>query len=222
MFRDATLAFIWRSLFVQMLVPYLAVVLLVLATAYSAMASFREPREGATPTWLFPASPKRPGRVFAGIASIIVLIGFAMWVNLSGQKAAHRSVALLLAGDPSHQTVRFLIPEGYSGWVRVDFDVPGSPGLVQTEGNMLIQIPPSGTLKTSSPAKLGGLRMYDFYSMHGTRSIPQSGDGRFIWGKINGVASGASGKREYEEFFVGTEQQFKEQAGQLKSDGAQK
>lgn len=34
---------------------------------------------------------------------------------------------------------------------------------------------------------------------------------RLVWGKINGEASGSSGKRKYEEFFVGTQQQFEDQ-----------
>jgi hypothetical protein len=32
-----------------------------------------------------------------------------------------------------------------------------------------------------------------------------------VWGRINGEKSAASGKRKYEEFFVGTAQEFREQ-----------
>jgi hypothetical protein len=45
------------------------------------------------------------------------------------------------------------------------------------------------------------------------RPIPKSGPGRLIWGKINGEETGAYGKRKYEQFFVGTEQQFRDRAG---------
>jgi len=38
-----------------------------------------------------------------------------------------------------------------------------------------------------------------------------AGGGGLIWGKINGEETGSQGKRKYEEFFVGTEQQFREQ-----------
>jgi hypothetical protein len=39
---------------------------------------------------------------------------------------------------------------------------------------------------------------------------------------MNGAESGSSGKREYEEFFVGTEQQYKDQAkGEDKRKGPQ-
>jgi hypothetical protein len=67
-------------------------------------------------------------------------------------------------------------------------------------------------LKTSSPEQYGWARdAYAFYSSAGRRPIPDSGADRLIWGKINGEASGVSGQRKYEEFFVGTQQQFKDQ-----------
>jgi hypothetical protein len=78
----------------------------------------------------------------------------------------------------------------------------------------VLKIPPSGLLRTSSPAPLGTTDYYYFYSGSALRPVPDSGHGRLIWGKINGEASGASGKRKYEEFFMGTEQQFKERAGE--------
>jgi hypothetical protein len=42
-------------------------------------------------------------------------------------------------------------------------------------------------------------------------SLPDSGPAGLIWGKINGEKAGASDPRKYEEFFVGTAQQFKDQ-----------
>ena len=104
---------------------------------------------------------------------------------------------------------RFLIPEGYTGWVRVEFEIPGAPPLPAEDGQIVLKIPPSGTLKTSSPEQYGWARdNYFYYSNNGVRPISDSGPGKLIWGKINGQASGTSGKRAYEEFFVGTEQQF--------------
>jgi hypothetical protein len=43
------------------------------------------------------------------------------------------------------------------------------------------------------------------------RPLPDSGPAELIWGKINGEESAASGKSKYEEFFVGTTQQFRDQ-----------
>ena len=52
-----------------------------------------------------------------------------------------------------------------------------------------------------------------------TRSISDAGPNCLIWGKINGEATGSSGKRKYEEFFVGTQQQFKNQGKSEKYSG---
>jgi hypothetical protein len=96
--------------------------------------------------------------------------------------------------------------------VHVEFETPGAPPLPQEAGQTVVKIPPSGALKTSSPEQYGWARdSYTFYSSTGQRPIPDSGAGKLIWGKINGEASGSSGKRTYEEFFVGTQQQFKDQ-----------
>jgi len=182
-----------------MILPYLAAVLLALATAYSAIVSFRQKPEGAAPTFIFPDGSKRPARMLVGIATLVFAVSLGIWFTLSTQSSTPRSL-------------QFRIPEGYSGWVRVEFEIPGTPPLLQEAGKTVVKIPPSGALKTSSPEQYGWARdSYAFYSSAGVRSIPDSGAGRLIWGKINGEASGPSGKRKYEEFFVGTQQQFKDQ-----------
>lgn len=185
-----------------MILPYLAAVLLALATAYCAVVSFRQkPEEGsAASNWIFPDGAKRPTRIFIGVATLLLLVGLGAWFSINAPNSTPRSM-------------RFLIPEGYSGWVQIEFEAPGAPALPQEGGTTVLQIPPSGTLRTSSPEQYGWVNnSYAFYSSAGVHPIPDSGPGRLIWGKINGEASGASGKRKYEEFFVGTQQQFKGQA----------
>jgi len=110
---------------------------------------------------------------------------------------------------------RFLIPEGYTGWVRVEFEVKDAPPLLVERGEYVLRIPASGALMTSSPEQYGWAKdSYYFYSGAGSRQIQDSGPDSLIWGKINGEASGSSsGTRKYEEFFVGTNQQFKAQLG---------
>ena len=189
-----------------MILPYLAAVLLALATAYSAVVSFRQkPEEGsAEPSWIFPEGAKRPTRIFISIATLLLLVSLGAWFSINARNSTPRPM-------------RFLIPEGYSGWVRIEFEVPGAPALPQEAGTTVLQIPSSGTLRTSSPEQYGWVNnSYGFYSSAGVRPIPDSGPGKLIWGKINGEASGASGKRKYEEFFVGTQQQFKNQLDGVK------
>jgi len=193
-----------------MIVPYLAAIVLAVATLYSAVVSFRQKPEGESgrPGWIFPGRPNRPTRIFVGIAMLVLVIGLGVRFAATGRNSAPRSF-------------RFLIPEGYRGWVRVEFEVPGMPPLptegVQTE----IKIPPSGLLRTSSPEQYGWARdTYVFYSnvysSAGVESIPDSGQARLVWGKINGEETGSSGKRKYEEFFIGTVQQYKDQIDQPK------
>jgi hypothetical protein len=130
---------------------------------------------------------------------VVVVITAAMWFSGNARHAAPRSL-------------RFFIPDGYSGWVRVEFEVPGAPTLQGGTDQTTLEIPPSGVFRTSSPEQYGWARdSYYVHSSTGVRAIPDSGPGRMIWGKINGEESGSSGQRKYEEFFVGTEQEFKDQ-----------
>lgn len=183
-----------------MILPYLAIALLVVTTAYSALVSFRERPKDAPPTWIFPGPSRRPARTGAGVASLLIFGVIAVWV-IRGPQASHE------------RTMRFLIPENYTGWVRVDFEVAGASPLAIEDGHTVLRIPPSGKLTTSSPEQFGIEKdRYFFYSGDTLKPIPKSGAARLIWGRLNGEEQGASGKRTYEEFFVGTEQQYMDQA----------
>ena len=104
-------------------------------------------------------------------------------------------------------------PKGYTGWIRVEFEVQGALRLSMEAGEYILKIPASGVLRTSSAEQYGWAKdHYYYYSAEGMRRIPDSGGDPLIWGRIDGEASGAAGKRKYEEFFVGTAQQFKESA----------
>lgn len=194
-----------------MMLAYLAIALLALVTVYSAIVSFRQKPAGesAAPSWIFPSGTSRPARIFVGIATLILVIGLGAWFKINGSS--------INARNSSPRSFHFLIPEGYTGWVRVEFEIPGAPPLPAEAGQTVVKIPSSGLLKTSSPEQYGWAKDdYAFYSSTGVRPLPDSGSGQRIWGKINGEASGSSGKRRYEEFFVGTQQQFKDQVGGAK------
>jgi hypothetical protein len=200
-----------------MILPYLAAALLAVATVYSAVVSFRptSKREGALSHWIFPDHTNRPARIFVGIATLILLIGLGAWFKIN--------VFSTNARNPNPRSFRFLIPEGYSGWVRIEFEIPGAPPLPFEGGQTVLEIPPSGMLRTSSPEQYGWARdEYVLYSNHGMRPLSDSGPGRLIWGKINGEQSGHSGTRKYEEFFVGSQQQFKDQATQARPEALPK
>lgn len=184
-----------------MILPYLATAFLVLATAYSAIVSFRQKPEGKEAGWIFPNRTGRSVRIW--VVALTVVIAVVAWFGINPRSAPRNAPP---------RSWHFFIPEGYSGWVRVEFEIPGAPRLPSEAGHTVLKIPGSGTLRTSSPEEYGWTHdYYYFYSDAGSRALPDSGPGRLVWGKINGESSGASGRRKYEEFFVGTEEQYRDQ-----------
>jgi hypothetical protein len=181
-----------------MILPYLAIVFLALVTVYSAIVSFRQ-TEDAAASWIFPTAPGRSAQIVAGILCLILLISLALWLSLGLRNNSTRSA-------------RFLLPTAYTGWIRIEFEVQGASPLPKEGGEYILRIPADGVLRTSSPEQYGWAQdHFYYYSADGMRPIPDSGEASLIWGRINGEASGTSGKRKYEEFFVGTAQQFKKQ-----------
>ena len=64
-------------------------------------------------------------------------------------------LSLSLASSSSGQSQQpphyyFLIPEGYVGWIRVDFEVPDAPPLTVENGYCILKFPDTGRLQTSS------------------------------------------------------------------------
>ncbi|HEX4783699.1 MAG TPA: hypothetical protein VH350_05120 [Candidatus Sulfotelmatobacter sp.] len=187
-----------------MILVYSAIVLLILATAYSTVVSFRHKPEDAQPSWLFPERPKRPARIIVGFVTLVLVIAVGAWIKLNVANPNTQNSAL--------HSYRFLIPEGYTGWVRIEFEIPGAPALPIQSSHTMVKIPPSGTLKTSSSEQYGAASDdYASYSNDTVRPLPDSGPEKRVWGKITGELQGPGGNRKYEEFFVGSEQQFKSQ-----------
>jgi hypothetical protein len=181
-----------------MILPYLAIALLVVVTVYSAVVSFRQPAN-LRRSWIFPDTASRSTRIVVAALTIAMLTGLAFWLGSSTRYSAHRAS-------------RFLIPDGYTGWIRVEFEAPGAPPLPMQNGQYILKIPADGILRTSSPEQYGWAQDHYYYdSAQGVRALPESGQAELVWGRINAEASAASGKRKYEEFFVGTAQQFRDQ-----------
>lgn len=183
--------------------PYVAVALLVLVTVYSAAVSSRIREVGKRRSWFFPDSTRRSARIIIGACSITIAVSLSVWFSFGRETAVHRSS-------------RFLIPDGYVGWVRIEFQVPGTPLLPVEGGQYVFQVPADGVLRTSSPEQYGWGHDQYYYTSGNDLHLLATGDaaGRLVWGQINGEAGGPAGLRKYEEFFVGNVQQFKEQAGQ--------
>ncbi len=197
-----------RAAFRVMALPYLAVISLILVTIYSVIASARSTTEVGSGTWFFPTQSLRRIRLVATMSSAAVVIVIVSWAVFTTHTARRPSS-------------RFLIPDNYVGWVRIEFQIPGSRPVPIDRDQYVFTIPPNGVLKTSSPEKFGyGKDEYFYNSGSHPRMLPsQSPEDRLIWGQINGEDVGPSGPRQYEEFFVGTAQQFKDQAGVKRASG---
>ena len=105
---------------------------------------------------------------------------------------------------------RFLIPAGYSGWVRVDFRQKDVPRLPMEDGRRLLKLNAQGTLQTSSDPRLGHGRD-DFFYYSGDRRTPLSNagvcKGGMVWQIETMVDDHTS--TPFERFFVGTEAQYR-------------
>jgi hypothetical protein len=105
---------------------------------------------------------------------------------------------------------RFLIPAGYSGWVRVDFRQKGAPPLPTEDSRLLLKINGQGTLQTSSNP-LSGHGKDDFYFYSGERRTPLSNagvcKGGMVWNVETMVDEPTS--TPFARFFVGTEDQYR-------------
>src|SRR2546429_9618871 len=106
---------------------------------------------------------------------------------------------------------RYLIPEGYVGWVRIDFNIKDAPSLSVEDGYYLFKFPPSGRIQTSSDMEYGAAKDEFYYYSGDTRHLLKEtgwGHGGMIWAGFNGGAQGEKEVHQY--FFVGTEEELKE------------
>jgi hypothetical protein len=105
---------------------------------------------------------------------------------------------------------RFLIPAGYSGWVRVDFRHKNAPPLPTEDGRLLLKLDGQATLETSSDPPRGHGRD-DFFYYSGDRRTPVSNagvcKGGMVW-QIETVVDDRT-STPFERFFVGTEGQYR-------------
>lgn len=141
--------------------------------------------------------------------------GFKTWtlghVLRLGAGAEMRLDILL---EPLHDSTlrpsKFLVPEGYIGWLSLEYSVKDAPPAQVEKDVQAFKFPRSGQLSTSSSGpERGAEDEYFYYSDNGSvREIPtdyRNGKG-MIWGQHEGTRNGVLSQFG---FFVGTEQQYK-------------
>jgi hypothetical protein len=170
-------------------------------------------RTSAAPTFrvLIPSSKEMEVKVSAP--------GYETWVypdpsipsqvlRMEPGSQIHLDIILKPAYDRSLPISKFLIPEGYVGWLRVEYDVRGAPPIAVQDGVKAFRFTGASVLETSSPMPEDAAeRRYFYYAEDASeRDLAadyQDGKG-MIWQEHPGSRGG---KMCLFEFFVGTEEQ---------------
>ena len=123
-----------------------------------------------------------------------------------------------LRSEPTRVPVRYLVPTGYVGWIKIEFDVSNAPPLPVEDYYLVCQIPPSGKLQTSSDIQFGVAKdEYYYYAVDSRQALKatRSDGGGMIWGGFNGKELDANKQvvQTYLEFFVGSEDEYKKHIG---------
>ncbi|MEA2650010.1 MAG: hypothetical protein QOG61_2445 [Candidatus Binataceae bacterium] len=116
---------------------------------------------------------------------------------------------------------RFLIPAGYSGWVRVEFRHKDAPPLPMEDGRLLLKLDLQGTLQTSSDPQLGHGRD-EFFYYSGDRRTPLSNAGVCKGGMVWQIETMVDDRTStpFERFFVGTEGQYRHEVDPIGKEPA--
>jgi hypothetical protein len=123
----------------------------------------------------------------------------------------HLDIHLKPAHDRGLPASKFLIPEGYVGWLRVEYDVECSSPIPVQDGVRIFRFTGASVLETSSPMPEDTAeRHYFYYAADGSeRNLAvdyRSGNG-MIWQEHPGSRGG---KLSMFVFFVGTQEQSKD------------
>ena len=145
---------------------------------------------------------------FLGIGT--TLITGLWWLKLY-MAAAISMGAPALARHPN----KYLVPEGYVGWVSVRYGEKDANELEVENGTRICQIPDVGLLRTSSPLEEGWAKDEYFYysqdgSLHRLRSTGW-GAGGMIWGdsaEWKQTSGGTAPAQITQYFYIGTEEQY--------------
>ena len=119
---------------------------------------------------------------------------------------------------------RCLLPDGYIGWVRVEYGIDRALPLPIEAAHCIIKIPECGVLATSS--ELDYTRVADDYYYYSDRERrPLSSDNwdgsSMIWGEAMLVTQDAGSAQASKSgtFFVGTRSQYRKQRANLGQPG---
>ena len=115
---------------------------------------------------------------------------------------------------------RHIVPEGFRGWMMVDYGVEGAPPLGNEDGVVVFEYPDSGRLETSTPAPdADGLLHKEYFERRGEELVSLTRL-RQIWGEfsLRSIDDDGSSNRSF-GFFIGTMGEFRASKRPLPSLG---
>jgi hypothetical protein len=139
-----------------------------------------------------------------------------------------RSTAVAICAQTTRKALpyRFLVPEGYVGWIRVDFDVSNAPLLPVEDGFYIFKFPKSGRLQTSSSDVVDSRwNEFFYYSADEKYRIRVGGplESRLVQQEFSGPGRGhrAPVPNRYRYIFIGPTDVFESYQASDKHDEAQ-
>ncbi len=123
------------------------------------------------------------------------------------------AIVVPISGCNTRRPARFLISEGFKGWVKIAFQVPNTKPLPVEDGRWLFNLDSAGHLQTSNQLD-GGIATDEFFYLSNGRRTPlhktESCGGGSIWGVSTGSDTN-SNRADREWFFVGSEAEYRQQ-----------
>jgi hypothetical protein len=121
---------------------------------------------------------------------------------------------VLLDKSLENPTHKFLLPNGFTGWVEVTYEQPGSPALKEEGRTLIYEVPPSGKVVTASK-NVSGTMVLIYVEQDGRlNEFPTDVSMIHGQGTSGGGRVGPHGETETFPskltFFVGTEEQWRE------------
>lgn len=181
-------------------------------------AAFQLTRVVSPSEWLGCSAPPNYRILLPSSVDVLVEVsapGYRTWSSpapLRLQPGAEMRLDIQLepSHDPSLHPSKFLVLDGYVGWLLLEYNVKEGAPVPTENGIEVFKFPQSGALTTSSPGpQRGADDQYLYYATDGsTHEIPmdyRNGGGR-VWGQYEGTRNGILSQFG---FFVGTEEQYK-------------
>src|SRR5688572_24016499 len=112
--------------------------------------------------------------------------------------------------EERRRPTRYLFPDGYVGWIRIEFNFKDAAALPIEDGYYLCRFPLTGDVSTSTPIEYGwGKDEFYYYSGDVRRPLVRTG-----WGHGGMIWAGYTSARDeegkaYLYLFVGTEEAYK-------------